>query len=92
MHLDILRARNGIMLLLTARLLPEPGSLSNSEVEAVARSRDLALLQLANESEMEMTELLEIIDTVRDSVGKLVVIKKVYSRRAKVYEYGRHFG
>ena len=67
------------MLILTARLLPEPGSIQNHEVEAVARSRDLALLQLTNEGEMELVELLEIVDSVRDSVGKLVVINKVRS-------------
>ncbi|KAH8701043.1 O-methyltransferase family protein [Talaromyces proteolyticus] len=79
-HLDVLRARSSIMLILTARLLPEPGSLADPEVEAMARSRGLVLLQLANEVEMEMAELLEMIDTVRDSMGKLVVTKRLCSR------------
>ncbi|KAB8228297.1 trypacidin cluster transcriptional coactivator tpcD [Aspergillus alliaceus] len=76
-HRDVLCARHGIMLLLTARLLPKPGSLPHPEVEAMARSRDLALLQLTNEGEMEMVALLGIIDLVRDSVGRLVVTKRL---------------
>lgn len=78
-HLDVLRARTGILLILTARLLPEPGTIPDPEVEAVARSRDLAFLQLANEGEMEVTELSEMIETVRDSVGGLVVTKRLHS-------------
>lgn len=45
-HMEVLRTNSGVMLLLTNRLLPEPGSLSdNPEVEAVARARDLSMLQ-----------------------------------------------
>jgi hypothetical protein len=65
------------MLILTPRLLPELGSLPNPEVEAVARARDLTLLQLANEREMELTELLDLIDRVQDGVGRLLVTKKL---------------
>ena len=66
--LVVLRASRGITLALTTRLLPEPGTLFNPEVEAVARARDLSMLQLANESEIEMSELLSIINTVGDSL------------------------
>ncbi|KAJ5952328.1 uncharacterized protein N7479_010741 [Penicillium vulpinum] len=83
-HLEALRANGGIMLILTARLLPEPGSMPNPEVEAVARSRGLSLLQLANEAEIEMVELLELIGTVRDNVGKLIVTNKLRSRNSLV--------
>jgi hypothetical protein len=79
-HFDILRARRGIMLLWTARVLPEPGSLPDPEVEAMARSRDLTLFQLANEGEMEMVELLDMIETVTDSMGRLVVVKTLRAR------------
>jgi hypothetical protein len=48
-HLSVLRATSSIMLILTARLLPEAGSMPDPEIEAMARSRDLTLLQLANE-------------------------------------------
>ncbi|GFF40018.1 hypothetical protein IFM58399_05780 [Aspergillus lentulus] len=92
-HLDVLRSRSGILLILTPRLLPQPGSLPDAEVEATARSRDLALWQMADEGEMEMLELLETIDTVRDSLGKLVVTSKLRSRNnlvvAVTVEYQR---
>ncbi|KAF4213588.1 hypothetical protein CNMCM5878_010274 [Aspergillus fumigatiaffinis] len=92
-HLDVLRSRSGILLILTPRLLPQPGSLPDGEVEATARSRDLALWQMADEGEMEMLELLETIDTVRDSLGKLVVTSKLRSRNnlvvAVTVEYQR---
>lgn len=83
-YLGVLRASGGIMLLLTTRLLPEPGTLSNPEVEATARARDLGMLQLANESEMEMSELLSIIKTVGDSAGKLVVTNHLLSNNGVI--------
>ncbi|MCJ1399417.1 hypothetical protein MMC11_002619 [Xylographa trunciseda] len=79
-HLGVLRANGSVMLVLTACLLPEPGSLPDQEVEAVALARNLSMLQLANEGEMEMAELLDMIETVRDSVGKLVVTDRLRSR------------
>ncbi|KAG4034861.1 hypothetical protein MFRU_002g02110 [Monilinia fructicola] len=81
-HLNILRAGNAVMLILTASLLPEPGSIPDPETEATVRSRDLALLhlQLTTTGEMEMVELLRMIETVSDNSGKLVVINKLRSR------------
>lgn len=78
-YLDLLRSNGGVMLVLTTRLLPEPGSPCGPEIEAVARARDLCMLQLANEGEMELTETLGIIEAVRDSVGKLVVTSQLRS-------------
>ncbi|KAK4113296.1 hypothetical protein N656DRAFT_708577 [Canariomyces notabilis] len=76
-YVGVLRASMGVMLVLTAQVLPEPGSVPNSEVEAVVRARDLSMLQLANEGAVEMAELVGIIDTLRDETGKLVVINKL---------------
>lgn len=78
-YLDLLRNSGGVVLVLTARLLPEPGSLCGPEVEAVARARDLCMLQLAGEGEMEMAEVLGMIGTVRDSAGGLVVTSHLRS-------------
>jgi hypothetical protein len=78
-HLGPLRIGNGVMIILTSRLLPEPGSLADPEVEAVARSRDLTMRQLLNYGEMEMTDLLGKISMVRDSMGQLVVAKELRS-------------
>ncbi|OBT69832.1 hypothetical protein VE03_00980 [Pseudogymnoascus sp. 23342-1-I1] len=83
-YLDVLHASGGIMLLLTTRLLPEPGTLSNPEVEATARARDLSMFQLANEGEMEMSELLGIIKTVGDSSGRLVVTNHLRSNNGVI--------
>lgn len=83
-HLAVLRTNNAVILVLTGRLLPEPES-SSLEVEATARSRDLAMRQLSNEGEMELADLLNIIDTPRDSVGgKLVVVDKLCSRTGTI--------
>ena len=83
-YLGVLRGCGGILLVLTTRLLPEPGTLSNPEVEASARARDLNMLQLANESEMEMSELLSIIKTIGDSAGKLVVTNHLRSNNGVI--------
>lgn len=78
-YLDLLRINGSVVIVLTTRLLPEPGSPCGPEVEAVARARDLCMLQLANEGEMEMTEVLEMIESIRDGVGKLVVTSQLRS-------------
>lgn len=78
-HIGVLRASSCATLVLTASLLPEPGTV-NPIVEAKARLRDLSLLQLANEREIEILELMEMLNSVRDSTGRLVVINKHRSR------------
>lgn len=78
-HIGVLRARSSVTLVLVARLLPEPGDV-DPDVEAKARLRDLSLLQLANEREMEMLELMDILNSVRDSTGRLVLVNKLRSR------------
>ena len=83
-HLGLLRTSGGVMLILTTRLLPEPRSLPDPDMETVARARDLTMLHLANEGEMEMTELLRILETVGDSTGKLVVSNELRSRRGHI--------
>ncbi|KAK0735109.1 hypothetical protein B0T26DRAFT_690839 [Lasiosphaeria miniovina] len=82
--LSVLRACDGVMLILTSRLLPEPGSLPDPNVEAVARARDLGMGQLANEGEMEMAELFDLLGSVKDSVGKLVVTHRLRSNTGLV--------
>jgi hypothetical protein len=83
-YLGILRASGAILLIPTANLLPKPGSLSDPTLEAVARARDLSMLQLANEGEMEMTELLGIIDTTRDGLGRLVITNQLRSQNGLI--------
>lgn len=50
------------------------------DVEGMARLRDLSLLQLANEREMETSELTDILASARDSIGRLVVVNELRSR------------
>ena len=78
-HIGVLRASSCAELVLTARLLPEPGAV-DPDVEAIARVRDLSLLQLANEREIEMLELMDMLNSVRDSLGRLVLVNKLRSR------------
>ena len=75
----MLRASSCATLILTANLLPEPGAVDPS-VEAKARLQDLSLLQLANEREIEIMELMEMLNSVRDSTGQLVLVNKHRSR------------
>ncbi|KAL5041476.1 hypothetical protein BDW71DRAFT_201346 [Aspergillus fruticulosus] len=78
-YLGILRSSGGILLILTANLLPEPGSLAVPMLEAVARAHDLSMLQLANEGEMEMTELISVLQTIQDNLGRLVITNQLRS-------------
>lgn len=83
-YLAILRDSGRIALILTSHLLPEPNSLANPEVEAVARARDLTLLHLANESDMEMTDLQGAVEGVSDRAGRLVIASWLRSHNGLV--------
>jgi hypothetical protein len=78
-HLGVLRANSLATLILAPPLLPEVGSVE-PDVEAMARSRDLSRLQLTNECELEVEELTEMVNSVCDSRGRLIVVHKLRSR------------
>jgi hypothetical protein len=82
-HLNVLRANPTATLILTPRLLPEPASVDR-DVEATARLRDLALLQLANEREIILEDWMAILNSVSDNMGRLVVVNKTRSRERVV--------
>ncbi|KAI1378723.1 hypothetical protein F4677DRAFT_453398 [Hypoxylon crocopeplum] len=86
-HLDVLRANASAILILTLPLLPEPRSVS-PDIEAKARLRDLCRLQLTNQCEMELSELLEAINSVSDSNGRLVVASKLRSPQSATVALG----
>lgn len=87
-HLGVLRANStSVTLVLAPRVLPEPGSVEPN-VEAMARLCDLSRLQLANEREMEMGELVEMVNSVHDSMGWLVVVNKLRSRNSATMALG----
>lgn len=78
-HLGVLRANALATLILAPPLLPEAGTVE-PDVEAMARSRDLSRLQLTNECELEVGELNEMVNSVCDSRGRLIVVSKLRSR------------
>lgn len=75
-HLHVLRANTAATLILALPLLPEWKAV-NADVEAKARLRDLCHLQLTDQCEMELSEVLEIINSVSDINGQLVVVSRV---------------
>jgi hypothetical protein len=80
-HIDVLSASSGATLIVSAPpALPRPGTI-DSDIEGVARLRDLSLLQLFDEHEMEMLELIELVHSVHNSSGQLVVVNQLQSRR-----------
>ncbi|KAL3439216.1 histidine phosphatase superfamily [Aspergillus tetrazonus] len=85
-HLDILRSNPSATLILTPRPLPEPSAV-HSEVEASARLRDLTLMQLANEREIELAEWINLLSSVSDSMGRLlgVVAAAASDQTARVW-------
>jgi hypothetical protein len=86
-HLGVLRANASATLILAPRVLPEPGT-ADPDVEAMARLHDLSRLQLANEREMEMGELVEMVNSVHDGMGRLVVVNKLRSRKSATVALG----
>lgn len=77
-HLGVLRANALATLILAPPLLPEPGTV-DSDIEVMTRLRDLSLLQLTNECRLELSELIEMVNSVHDSRGRLVVVNKLHS-------------
>jgi hypothetical protein len=77
-HLEVLRG-DGSTLIIALPSVPEPGSV-HPEVEITARSWDLARSQLNNESDLEISDLENVINSVQDGSGKLVVVNKLRSQ------------
>jgi hypothetical protein len=61
-------------------MLPEPGSIPNSDSETLARSLDLAQLRLTGKGEMEIVDLLRLIESIGNGTRKLAVAKTIRSR------------
>ncbi|KAK4646100.1 hypothetical protein QC761_207350 [Podospora bellae-mahoneyi] len=75
-HIDVLRANPGSRLILTALVLPPPGTV-DVEVEATARLRDISLLQLSNGRHAEKVEVVDLLNGIRDSSGGFVVTDEI---------------
>jgi len=77
-HLGVLEANRTALLILTSPILPESGSLP-SHVEQLARLRDLSLLQLLGNGNFTLQELVDLVDSIHDGDGGLVVVKKLHA-------------
>ncbi|KAK4175376.1 hypothetical protein QBC36DRAFT_190046 [Triangularia setosa] len=75
-HVDVLRANPGSRLILTALVLPPPGTV-DVEIEAAARLRDISLLQLSNGRHAEKVEVVDLLNGIRDSSGGFVVTDEI---------------
>ncbi|KAF4553274.1 Hypothetical protein D9617_7g030010 [Elsinoe fawcettii] len=74
-HLPILRMNLSSRIILTCRILPSPGSLE-LDAEINERLRDLSLMHLANERELESHDVLSLIAGCRDGAGGLMVVSQ----------------
>lgn len=78
-HLDVLDANPSALLILTAPVLPEPGTVP-PHAEHRARLRDLALLQLVGDGNLTLHELIQLVHGVHHANGgSLAVVKKLYA-------------
>nr|UWK21944.1 hypothetical protein HCALA_g4088 [Trichoderma calamagrostidis] len=77
-HLTTLQKRPTATLVLTVPAMPERGTL-HTELGIGSRLRDLALMQLANEREHEMSEIINLLNGMSDGQGRLVLMNKVRS-------------
>ncbi|KAI1810488.1 hypothetical protein GGS20DRAFT_579836 [Poronia punctata] len=76
--------RRARLLLVLPSVLNERNGTDESEAsvdaEALARLRDLTLWQLTNESELELSTVLDLVRGVHDGTGRLVVVTKFTAR------------
>lgn len=75
-HLGILQANASAVMIIAPPLLPEPGLISQ-EVEATVRSKDITNRQLMGQGRIEVLELTELVNSMRDEKGGLIVIHKL---------------
>ena len=82
-HYPVLRAIPNATLVVVMHLLPDLGVLSG-HVEANLRTLDILLHQLTNQRLLEEQDILNTLDRIRDSTGRLVLVKKSTDRHRPV--------
>ncbi|EMD88357.1 hypothetical protein COCHEDRAFT_1109665, partial [Bipolaris maydis C5] len=82
-HLPALQAQRSAILILTCPLLPEPGAVSR-QTELLARLRDLARLQLVGSGLLTIQELVELVGSIHDAHGGLVIVKQLHAPNSAV--------
>ncbi|KAH0333761.1 hypothetical protein KCU81_g9727, partial [Aureobasidium melanogenum] len=78
-HYAVLQSRPNSTMLVVMHLLPDPGALSG-QVEANLRTLDMLLHQLTNQRLLEKRDVLNVLGKIRDSTGRLVLIKTSVDR------------
>ncbi|KAK3370066.1 hypothetical protein B0H63DRAFT_306509 [Podospora didyma] len=80
-HAEVLRTNTSATLILLLDLLLDTDDVHDSrDMRPTACLRDLSLWQMTNAWGMEMGELMELVNGVQDSMGRLVVTDKLRSR------------
>ncbi|BCS19611.1 uncharacterized protein APUU_20043S [Aspergillus puulaauensis] len=78
-HLQVLRARSSSRLMLTVLVIPPPGTIDQG-TDAMVRVRELSLLQLTNERLPSKTEIIDLVTSIRDLAGGLVLSREIYAQ------------
>lgn len=82
-HYAVLQSRPNSTMLVVMHLLPDPGVLSG-QVEANLRTLDILLHQLSNQRLLEEQDVLSVLGQIRDSTGRLFLVKKSVDRHCPV--------
>ncbi|KAH0277603.1 hypothetical protein KCU91_g3061, partial [Aureobasidium melanogenum] len=82
-HYSVLQRCTNATMVVVMHLLPDPGVLSG-HVEANLRTLDILLHQLSNQRLLEEQDVLNVLSQIRDSTGRLVLIKKSVDRHRPV--------
>ncbi|KAL4780397.1 hypothetical protein BJX76DRAFT_364343 [Aspergillus varians] len=86
LHLGTLRMNTSVSLVLYARLLPDAGSMS-VESEAQALLRDVTFFQLSKQREMSSWDIIDLVNSVSDSTGRLVLVKTMRSPKSPIVTF-----
>lgn len=82
-HYSVLHSCPNATMVVVMHLLPNPGVLSG-HVEAKLRTLDMLLHQLANQRLLEEQDVLNVLGQIRDTTGRLVLVKKSVDRHRPV--------
>jgi hypothetical protein len=77
-HFNVFRLTQAARLVLITPFLTEYGAINACpEMALLSRTRDLSLLQLADERVLEIAEIISLLNGVGDIDGRLVLVNKV---------------
>ncbi|KAK5075029.1 hypothetical protein LTR64_001234 [Lithohypha guttulata] len=85
-HFAALRAHPNSVVILVARVLPEPGTV-NSDVERAARLRNLSMHQIAKVQDPGVHDITEVLNKASDGSFRLFLVNKYISRKSSVMAF-----